>query len=907
LTDKAAEPTRKNGYPAHREADVALRDGSTVRVRPVRAEDEDAMLRFLEGLDQGSRMFRFFSAGTDLKAAARSMADVDYSQQYGLVAVRGANDDVVAQGNYFTSSPGEAEIAFTIAQDLQGLGLGTLLLAHLAEVAQSNGISVFTAEVMPENHRMIEVFRESGFPVETSSQPGSIHIELPTSFSDEAIRRFEERDRLAAQAAIRPFLEPRAVAVIGASRKHGTVGGQLFHNALESGFEGVVYPVNPSADVVQSVRAYPSVADVPDDVDLAVIAVPAPAVIEVARECASSGVPAVVVISAGFAETGPGGAELQRELVEVCRAAGMRLVGPNCLGILNTAEHSQLNVTFAPGSPPRGHVGFASQSGALGLALIDLASDRGIGVTCFASIGNRADITANDFLEYWETDDATRVALLYIESFTNPRRFSRVARRLGREMPIVVVKSGRSAAGERATSSHTGALLAASDVTVDALFDQAGVIRTDSLAELLDVASLLENQPLPGGPRVGIVTNAGGPGIMCADACEAAGLEVPEIPHAVRDRLVELLPAEAGLLNPVDMIATATAEHYGATIRTLSEWDGIDALIVIFIRPLLTRAEDVAEAIRSAVQEMSREIPVQAVFMSAQDQGGMAGSGVPTYQYPEDAARTLGQVMRHVAWRSRPAQEPAEFNDVRTEEAAAVIANALRSGGGWVGFDETARLLECYGIAIPEWRLAPSPEQAGQAAEELGGQVVLKAQGPGLLHKTEMGAVRIGLNGNAEVARAAEEMDEAIARAGADRQDFIVQAMVDSGVELLVGVVYDATFGPVLACGAGGTQAELLKDVSVRICPITQGEASEMLRSLATFPLLTGFRGGPQVDLDAVHELLLRVGAMVEAHHEIAELDLNPVLAGPSGAIAVDFRVRVESAPPERPWPATWQ
>ena len=492
----------------------------------------------------------------------------------------------------------------------------------------------------------------------------------------------------------------------------------------------------------------------------------------------------------------------------------MRLVGPNCLGILNTAEHSQLNVTFAPGSPPRGHVGFASQSGALGLALIDLASERGIGVSAFASIGNRADITANDFLEYWETDDATRVALLYIESFSNPRRFSRVARRLGREMPIVVVKSGRSAAGERATSSHTGALLAASDVTVDALFDQAGVIRTDSLAELLDVASLLENQPLPGGPRVGIVTNAGGPGIMCADACEAAGLEVPEIPQAVRDRLAEHLPAEAGLLNPVDMIATATAEHYRATIRTLSEWDGIDALIVIFIRPLLTRAEDVAEAIRSAVQEMSREIPVQAVFMSAQDQGGMAGSGVPTYQYPEDAARTLGQVMRHVAWRSSPAQEPPEFNDVRTEEAAAVIANALRSGREWVGFDETARLLECYGVAIPEWRLAPSPEQAGQAAEELGGQVVLKAQGPGLLHKTEMGAVRIGLTGNAEVTRAAKEMDEAIARAGAERQDFIVQAMVDSGVELLVGVVHDATFGPVLACGAGGTQAELLKDVS---------------------------------------------------------------------------------------------
>jgi acetate---CoA ligase (ADP-forming) len=907
LTEPALGPSEASAYPAYREADVALRDGSTVHVRPVRDADEEAMRRFVEGLDPGSRMFRFFSGGTDLEASARLMVDVDYSQRYGLVAVRGASDEIVGQGNYFGSAPGQAEIAFAIATSMQGLGLGTILLAHLAEVAQENGISLFTAEVLPDNHRMIEVFRESGFPVEMSSWPGTIHVELPTSFSDEAVARFEDRDRLAAQAAVRPFLEPRAVAVIGASRAHGTVGGQLFHNALESGFEGVVYPVNPSADVVQSVRAYPSIAEVPDEVDLAVIAVPARAVIDVARECADKGVPALVVISAGFAETGPDGAELQDRLVEVCRVAGMRLVGPNCLGILNTAEHAHLNVTFAPGTPPRGGVGFATQSGALGLALIDLASDRGLGVSSFASIGNRADITANDFLEYWEEDDGTRVALLYIESFSDSRRFSRVARRLGRRMPIVVVKSGRSAAGERATSSHTGALLAASDVTVDALFEQAGVIRTDSLAELLDVASLLENQPLPRGGRVGIITNAGGPGIMCADACEAGGLEVPELPEDVRARLGELLPAEAGLLNPVDMIATATAEHYRGTIRALAEWEGIDALIVIFIRPLLTRAEDVAAAIREAVQEMPRELPVQAVFMSAQDHAAMAGGGVPTHLYPEDAARTLARVMRHVEWRDRPAEEPLDFDDVRAEEAAAVIAEALETGIDWMGFEETARLLGCYGIAIPEWRVVPDPEQAGQAAKELGGRVALKAQGPGLVHKTEMGAVRVGLAGRAEVTRAAEEMDGAVARAGPRRETFIVQAMVEGGVELLVGVVDDPTFGPVLACGAGGTQAELLKDVAVRICPITRDDARRMLRSLATFPLLTGFRGSPEVDLDVLQELLLRVSTMVEAHHEVAELDLNPVLAGPEGAGAVDFRIRVKSAPPRRPWPATWK
>ena len=362
--------------------------------------------------------------------------------------------------------------------------------------------------------------------------------------------------------------------MIGASRDRATVGGQLFHNTLESGFEGVSYPVNPNADVVQSVHSYGSVAELPVDVELAVIAVPAPAVVDAARECAARGVRALIVISAGFAEVGPEGAERERELVAVCRAAGMRLIGPNCLGILNTTGGHALQRDLRPRRAAAGNVGFVTQSGALGLALIDLASDRSLGVSSFASIGNRADITANDMLEYWESDDATEVALLYIESFSDPRRFSRVARRIGREKPIVAVKSGRSPAGQRATSSHTGALIAASDLTVDALFDQVGVIRTETLSELLDVASLLATQPLPEGNRVGIVTNAGGPGVMCADACEAAGLEVPELPEEVLSSLREFLPPEAGLSNPVDMIATASADHYRQTIRALAAHEG---------------------------------------------------------------------------------------------------------------------------------------------------------------------------------------------------------------------------------------------------------------------------------------------------------------------------------------------
>lgn len=895
-------------YPAHRSADVALRDGSTVYIRPVRLADEPALVAFFSNLSPDARGFRFFTAAASMERAAKLAVDVDYETSYGLVAIRGEDSRIVGHGTYISDGEGRAEVAFAVADELVGRGLGTILLAHLAEVAFEYGIPVFEAEVLPGNARMAEVFRESGFPTETTANPGAIHIELATSLSPEAVERFQQRNRLAAAAAVGRFMEPKSVAVIGASRRRGTVSGEIFHNILEGGFQGVVYPVNPAADVVQSVRAYPELKQISGEVDLAVIAVPAEHVAAAARDCAEKGVPAIVVISAGFGEVGEQGLARQQELVEVCREAGIRLIGPNCLGVLNTDAGTSLNATFAPDMPPSGGVGFVTQSGALGLTLIDLAGSRGLGVSSFASIGNRADITANDMLEYWEEDERTRVAMLYIESFSNPRRFTTVARRVGRKKPVVVVKSGRSAAGARATESHTGALISASDVTVDALFDQVGVIRTDSLAELLDVASLLANQPLPAGPRVGIITNAGGPGIMCADTCESVGLEVPPLPEEVKESLRGILAPEASLGNPVDMIATATAGQYRKTIAAMAGWDGIDALIVIFIRPLLTRAEDVADAVQMACAELPRELPVQAVFMSAEDHAAIDSDGdVPLHLYPEDAARSLGRVMRHVEWRARPAEEPPVFADADAELGAVTIAKALERGGGWLGMEEITELLGHHGIAMPEWRSVDDPVAAGHAAEELGGRVALKAAGPEIVHKTDLGAVRIGLKGAAEVSWAAVEMDDELSGAGVARRSFIVQSMVEEGTELLVGVVSDPVFGPVLACGAGGIQAELLKDVAVRICPLNRHEAGEMIRSLAVYPMLTGFRGAAGADLAALEDLLLRISDMVEAHHEIVELDLNPVMAGPGGALAVDARIRVRSAPPARPWPSTWK
>ena len=888
-------------YPAHREADVVLRDGSTVHVRPVRPDDRAALLQFLEGLSQESRALRFFSGFVNLAGEADRAIDVDYRNRHGLVATAGAGGRVVGHALYIKSGAGRAEVAFAVADSLQGRGLGTQLVECLAEHACENGLETFEAQVLPANHRMVEVFRESGFPVRVRSEPGLLQIEFPTSPTPEALERFEQRERIAAVAAMRTFLSPRSVAVVGASRHRGSIGGEVFHNLLEAGFAGPVYPVNPNADVVQSVRAYASMDDLPRPVDLAVIVVPGAVVIEAARACAAAGVRALVVISAGFAETGPEGAELQRQLLTVCRESGMRLIGPNCMGILNTNPEVGLNATFAPIFPPRGPVGFLSQSGALGLAVMDYARARGIGLSSFVSVGNKADISSNDLLNYWESDDDTALVLLYLESFGNPRRFARITRAMGRHKPVVAVKSGRSLAGARATSSHTGALIAASDVTVDALFRQAGVIRADSLAELFDLASLLTNQPPPAGRRVAIITNAGGPGILCADACEGGGLEVPSFPDAVRVRLAAFLPAAAAIGNPVDMVASASAEDYRRAIEVVAESGAADAIVVIFIPPLATRAQDVGAAVRDAAALLDGSLPLLAVFMSssgppAELQAG--ATGIPTYAFPEEAARALVRAVHYGEWRARPGGSVPTLEGTDPDGASAVVAAALATGPGWLPADQVPRLLGCYGMTLAEGRIAGSPGDAGRIAAELGGAVALKAVAPWLIHKTEAHVVALGLAGAAEVEAAAERMGAEVRGTGREVEGYLVQRIVPGGIEMLVGVVHDATFGPVVACGAGGTSAELMKDVAVRITPLTDADATEMVRSLATFPLLDGYRGAPKADVPALEDLLLRVSAMVDAHPEIAEMDLNPVKVLERGAVVVDARIRLEQPSP---------
>jgi acetate---CoA ligase (ADP-forming) len=892
-------------YPVEREADVVLRDGATVHVRPVRTDDAVAMRAFFESVSPESIGFRFFGAA-NLDWATSWSVDVDYTDRFGLVVESGNPRVIVAHAAYIRIDSGRAEVAFLVADPWQGRGISTILLAHLAEVAEQHGFSTFMAQVLPHNHRMIDVFYESGFPVQLRSFPDAVEVELPTSLSPAALAHFEERERIGAVAAVRSFLEPRSVAVIGASRRRGTIGGELLHNLLTGEFTGPVYAVNDKASMVQSMPAYRSVRDIPGGVELAVVAVPAEEVVGAARECASAGVRSLLVISSGFAEAGAEGARRQRELLAVCRDAGIRVVGPNCLGALNTSPDVRLNATFAAPAAVPGEVGFMSQSGGLGIAIIEAASRLGVGLSSFVSVGNKCDLSGNDFLEYWEQDPDTKLALLYLESFGNPRKFARVARRVAATKPILAVKSGRSAAGARATSSHTGAMLSASDVTVDALFEQAGVIRTDTMHELFDVAALLAAQPVPRGDRVAIVTNGGGPGILCADACQAGGIEIMELTGEVRARLAEFLPPAAALGNPIDMIATASATDYRRTLQTLADADACDAIITIFVPSLVVDAAEVAAAVCEFAQA-NPSVPIAAAFMVSDGVPSELGSElvrVPGYEFPEDAAGAVALAVRHGRWRAREAGSVPSFEGFRSVEAAAIISEELARDEAWLSPASVVQLFHCYGLPLIATRVVRDSEEAVVAATELGVPVALKASASGLVHKTDAGGVRLGLEGADAVCAAAGEIEESVTRAGYRLEGLVVQPMAPTGVELIVGVVHDQSFGPVLACGAGGTTAELVSDVVVRITPVTDVEAREMVRSLRTFPLLDGYRGAPRCDLAAIEDVLLRVSAMVERHPEIVELDCNPLIAGPDSVVIVDARVRVETAAAPRPMPS---
>ncbi|MFQ5689023.1 MAG: acetate--CoA ligase family protein [Gemmatimonadota bacterium] len=693
------------------------------------------------------------------------------------------------------------------------------------------------------------------------------------------------------------LLKPRSIAVIGASRKPGSIGYEILDNLLLAGFRGPVYPVNPTTSSVHSVRSYAAVSDLPETPDLAVVVVPKDKVIEVVSQCGESGVGAVVVISAGFREVGGAGVERESRLRETVERFGMRMVGPNCMGIINTSPEVRMNATFAPTTPPRGPIAFMSQSGAMGVTILDYASEYGIGVSHFVSVGNKADVSGNDLLEYWREDDDVGVILMYLENFGDPRRFTRTARETTRRKPIIVVKAGRSGAGARAASSHTGAL-AALDEATDALFGQCGVIRVDTVKELFDAAMAFGNAPLPVGPKVAVVTNAGGPGIIIADACEARGLRVVPLSDASRRKLRAQLPEEASVANPVDMIASAGAEEYRMALEVVLRDSEVDAVIAAFVPPLGIEALEVARAIRAAAEGCRK--PVLAVLMGRegfpQGRAELHEARIPTYIFPESAAGALAAQYRYRRWLERPVGNIARF-----EANAAAVEELLdaceRDGRRLLALDEALRVLEAYGIPVARYAVAGSRAAAVAEAAELGCPVAMKAVSPRIVHKTEAGAVLVGLETAAEVGDAYERITAVQAGAGATRaHEVVVQEVLENGRETIVGMTMEPNFGPLLMFGLGGIYVEALGDVAFGVQPVSDVDADGMIRSLRSYCLLEGTRGEIGVDLAALRETIQRVSQLVGSHPRIRELDINPFLAFPrtERCAAVDARIRID-------------
>jgi acyl-CoA synthetase (NDP forming)/GNAT superfamily N-acetyltransferase len=899
-----------------------LTDGSTVEIRPAGPQDAGAVQAMHEVMSPENLYLRFFSlsrrsAEQEAQRVCRP-AGPDHAMLLAWLAGR-----LVGVASYEpTGTAGTAEVAFAVPDDMHRRGVATLLLEHLVSLARLRGLTTFTAATLVENSAMLHVFADAGLPARRRLADGVFDwtFPLPCGAADPGLDRYLDsvasRESRADVASLRYLLQPKSVAVIGASRRAGTVGRAVLHNLVKGGFAGNVYAVNPRARHMEGVPCVASVEELPEAVDLAVIAVPAAAVPTVADACGQRGVRALTVITAGL---GPAGVDL----LAACRRYGMRLVGPNCLGIV--VPGTGLNASFAASQPAPGVAGVVVQSGGVGIALLEHLSRLGIGVSSFASVGDKYDVSSNDMLTWWDQDGLTRLAILYVESFGSPRGFARTARRVGRRMPVLTVIGGRSAAGQSAAASHTAAA-ATPLVTQEALFGQAGVIASRSLGELVGAAALLASQPLPAGRRVAIVSNAGGAGVLAADACGDNGLEVAKLGAATRRRLRGLLPDGAAVAGPVDTTAAVTADVFRACLEQVAADDGVDAVIAVAVptaisdlRPAIAAAT-VAKPLAAALLEqaesvrlLQRVIPVRpgplphagrredvgsAVTDTepaedpARPPSAPAVDGVPAYAYPEGATQALGHAVRYRAWRDQQAAPVPELSGLRIAAARELVAGFLAGhpGGGWLPARQAAELLSCYQLPMVATIGAANEQQAVQAAADLGGRVVLKAEAEGLVHKSDAGAVRLDLRTPHEVAEAYRDLADLF---GSRLQQVLVQPMLAGSIETLVGVVQEPVFGPLIVFGVGGVATDVLGDYAARLTPLSQADADDMIRELRTAPLLFGHRGTKSVDAGALAEVLLRVSRLADDLPEVAELDLNPVMASPDGACAVDARVRV--------------
>jgi len=675
------------------------------------------------------------------------------------------------------------------------------------------------------------------------------------------------------------IFKPHSLAVIGASSRRNTIGREILHNLIDYEFNGKIFPVNPKAGVIHSIKAYSTILDVPDAVDLAIIAVPKEAVPFVAEQCGQKGVCGLVVISAGFKEIGGRGVELENELVAIVKKYGMRMIGPNCFGVVNTDPEVRLNATFGKARPKPGPISFISQSGALGEAILNFAGLLNLGFSMFASVGNKADISGNDLVDYWQYDDKTKMILMYLENFGNPKNFTQIARQVTRKKPIVAVKSGRTTQGAKAASSHTGAL-AGADVGVDALFAQCGVMRTTSIEELYDVAMALSNQPVPKGNRVAIVTNAGGPGILATDAIIARGMEMPPLPARIKKQLREFLPEEVSLNNPLDLVAGAGGREFTLALDAVCKDKSYDTIIPIFVQPITIDETEVAQSIINA--KLKTDKPFLVCFMGSGFRSKgielMMEHGIPVYIFPEAIAKALRTIDIYRRYLQRKSGSIPVFK-VDKKRVRKIVDEALAGKDKAIIGQAALSILDAYGIAVAPYTVANSPTGAVAAAQKVGFPVVMKLNTPQILHKTEAHAVRVDIRSERELRNEFNDLKKKVGHIKpGEKFSVVIQSMISGGVETVMGMTLDPSFGPLIMFGLGGIYVEIMKDVSFRITPISDVGADEMINGLKSLPLLTGFRGSDPVDLKTVKEALLRLSQLVGDFQEFTEIDINPFI-----------------------------
>lgn len=869
-----------------------LADGTTVRIRRAGPADREAVLRLYEEMSAEHLRLRFFAAGS---SSARQAADrVARGDRPGYLALAAECAGRLVGLTEYEILPGgtSAEVSVAVADDWHHRGVATLLLEHLADAARTAGVTAFSADALSENHDVLKVFHDLGLRVTRHFDGPEVHCTVELTEDETYLSAVEARGRLADVVSMQALLRPRTVAVIGAGRTPGSVGRAILRNIHNGSYAGRLYAVHPAVQAIAGVHACPSVADLPQVPDLAVISVPAAAVPEVAEECGKAGVGAVLVVSAGLDR------HQSAALVDACRRHGMRLVGPNCLGLANTEDGVHLDATFAARHPGPGTAGVAVQSGGVGIALLEGLSRLGIGVSTFVSLGDKYDVSGNDMLQWWEGDGRTDLALLHLESFGNPRAFSRTARRVARTMPVLTVDAGRSEAGRRAAASHTAAA-ATPTMTRQALFTQAGITATRTIGELIDTAALLHAQPLPQGTKVAVVSNAAGAGVLAADACADAGLVVPPLATGLVDELLVLLPDGATATNPVDVTTAVEEEQLRACVGLLTRHGAADAVLVSLVPTAVAAAtgEDLVRALTSAAGPLPRPVaavlPAQAARVELLSAPG--GGAVPAYSDAADAARALARAASRARWLGRAPGAVPVLPDVATRRAKELAAAFLEGhpDGGRLDPQTTAALLDCYGIPQIAWAWARDEDEAVAAAERLAGpdgRVVMKAHWPGLLHKSEQHALHLDLQ-NASQVRAAHR--DLVTRFGDRMTGVVVQPLAERGTELFAGVVQDEVFGPLVVFGLGGSASELLADHAARLAPLTDLDVHDLLTSPRCSPLLFGCSGSPAADLGALEQLLHRLSRMACDLPQLAEADLNPVLAGPHGITTLDVRVRL--------------